>query len=97
MDPAMGEWSETRYVIQFICDEVKRQVQIKTGKEYETFKAVNYRSQVVAGTNYLLKVHIGGANYIHLFVYQELPVYGEKVVLLEVQENKSKSDPLEPL
>lgn len=32
-------------------------MQIKTGKEYETFKAVNYRSQVVAGTNYLLKVN----------------------------------------
>ncbi|KAG7999394.1 Leukocyte cysteine proteinase inhibitor 1 [Nibea albiflora] len=84
MDAVVGGWSETLPAgedIQRICDEVKPQVEEKTGKKYETFRAVQYRSQVVAGTNYLLKVHTGGTNYIHLFVFQELRVQGEKVVL----------------
>uniref|UniRef100_A0A3B4XM95 Cystatin-B n=1 Tax=Seriola lalandi dorsalis TaxID=1841481 RepID=A0A3B4XM95_SERLL len=76
--------------IQKICD------QKNTKKVYEEFRAVKYTSQVVNGTNYLIKVHVGGHIYLHLKVYQTLPCDGGQVVLRGVQEHKTEDDPLVP-
>uniref|UniRef100_A0A3B4WK10 Cystatin-B n=1 Tax=Seriola lalandi dorsalis TaxID=1841481 RepID=A0A3B4WK10_SERLL len=57
--------------IQKICDQVSF-IQKNTKKVYEEFRAVKYTSQVVNGTNYLIKVHVGGHIYLHLKVYQSL-------------------------
>lgn len=43
-----------------ICAQVKGQVENKTGKKYNTFKAKSYKTQVVAGTNYFVKVRFCG-------------------------------------
>ncbi|XP_027131506.1 stefin-C-like, partial [Larimichthys crocea] len=59
MDKLVGGWSETKDAteeIQSICDEVKCQVEEKTNKKHGIYKAVKYRSQLVAGMNYLIKV-----------------------------------------
>ncbi|XP_006922609.1 cystatin-B [Pteropus alecto] len=42
--------------IQDITDQVKCQLEEKTKKKYPIFKAVEFKSQVVAGTNYFIKV-----------------------------------------
>ncbi|ELK03561.1 Cystatin-B [Pteropus alecto] len=41
--------------IQDITDQVKCQLEEKTKKKYPIFKAVEFKSQVVAGTNYFIK------------------------------------------
>ncbi|XP_071341250.1 cystatin-B-like [Trachinotus anak] len=90
-----GEFSETMDAteeIQRICDAVKSQV----GKEYPEFTAVKYREQIVAGRNFLIKVHVGGVNYIHLSVFQALDCDGGKIVLKGKQEPKNRDDPLVP-
>ncbi|KAF1386310.1 hypothetical protein PFLUV_G00093330 [Perca fluviatilis] len=79
---------------QDLCHQVKHQVEKKTGANYKEFKAVKYRSQPVAGTNFVIKVHVGGANYIHLEVFQALPCNGGKVSLTNVKSHQTKDSPL---
>ncbi|KAF7669268.1 hypothetical protein LDENG_00203180 [Lucifuga dentata] len=80
----------------FIYTQVKSEVEQKTGKNYRVFKAVKYRSQVVEGVNYFIKVNVGEGDYLHLIVFQSLPCYGGKIELIKVQEHKTEDDPIEP-
>merc|ERR1712048_127105 len=40
--------------------------------QFESFKGVQYRTQVVAGTNYFCKVMTGPEQYIHLTIFEGL-------------------------
>ncbi|XP_073344630.1 cystatin-B-like [Pagrus major] len=94
-----GGFSETQDApedIQTICDEVKKQVEEKTKKKYVEFRAVKYRSQVVAGQICLIKVHVGGDGYLLLKVLRNLPCNGGKIELLDLNEDHRKGDPIVP-
>ena len=43
---------------QQLADAVRAEVEKKTGKNFEKYEAKQYRSQVVNGTNYVMKVII---------------------------------------
>ncbi|XP_049421885.1 cystatin-A-like isoform X3 [Epinephelus fuscoguttatus] len=94
----MGGWSETKDATeetQTICDQVKDQVEKKTGENYVVFTAIKYRNQIVAGENFLIKVDVG-EDYNHLSIYRKLPRKVEEVVLRGVEQHRTKDDPLEP-
>ncbi|XP_039663559.1 cystatin-B-like [Perca fluviatilis] len=78
--------------IQDLCDQVKSKVQEITGKNYGEYTAFKFRSQVVAGTNYLIKVHVGD-DYIHVIIFKD---QGGEVALSDVNEGQTKVSPLEP-
>ncbi|XP_075994212.1 cystatin-B-like isoform X5 [Genypterus blacodes] len=80
--------------IQDICDEMKPKVEDETGKTYNVFKAKTYASQTVAGTNYFIKVHVGGEDHVHLRVYRPLPHQGSAVKLVGVLEGMSHDEPI---
>ncbi|XP_047424709.1 cystatin-A5-like [Mugil cephalus] len=82
--------------IQEICDEVKGQVEERTKKKYEIFRALQYRSQVVEGTNYLIKIHAGGFSYLHVMVFEALPCYGGEKSVTGVQQGHTSQDDLKP-
>ncbi|XP_047424479.1 cystatin-A-like [Mugil cephalus] len=89
-------WSETEPAteeIQRICDEVKGQVEERTNTKYGIFRALQYRSQVVEGMNYLIKIHAGGFIYLHVMVFE---AYGGKLSVIGVEEGHTKEDPLVP-
>ena len=46
------------------------------GTNHETFEITGYTTQVVAGLNYQLKIHVGDNQYIHAKVYKPLPHTG---------------------
>ncbi|KAK2859498.1 hypothetical protein Q5P01_004118 [Channa striata] len=92
-----GAYGETKHAtaeIQKYCDQVKKEIEEKTNQKFEHFKAEKFRSQVVKGTNYLVKIHVNGTSYIHVKLHHKLPCDGGAVVLMGVQENHTKDDPV---
>ncbi|XP_062844900.1 cystatin-B-like [Trichomycterus rosablanca] len=81
--------------VQRICDEVKVHVEEKTGKKFEEFKATSFSAQTVAGTNYFIKVKVGGDDYLHVKVFRSLPSDGYKLNMQGVQSPKTHKDPID--
>ncbi|XP_033624035.1 cystatin-B, partial [Fukomys damarensis] len=75
--------------------QVKPQLEEKENRKYPVFEAVSYKTQVVAGINYFIKVHIGDENFLHLRVFQGLAHENKAAVLVAYQTNKSRQDELE--
>ncbi|XP_049421862.1 cystatin-B-like isoform X9 [Epinephelus fuscoguttatus] len=98
MATGMGEWSETKDATeetQKICDQVKDKVEKKTGENYGVYTAVKYR-EIVDEQSFLFKVHVGGADYIHLSVIQFiwlLRCVQEVDILNGVEQHRNKDAP----
>ncbi|XP_045198071.2 cystatin-A-like [Mercenaria mercenaria] len=92
-----GEETEATPEVQEICDKVKEQVQTTTGGTFTMYKALKYRSQIVAGTNYCVKIQITSAGDCdHVTIFQALPCNGGDLTVTDVQEKKTISDPIQP-
>jgi len=72
-----------------ICEEIKAAAGEKCGKQFETFTAISYKTQVVAGTNYFIKINVGGEEHIHVRVFQALPHTGAALSVHSVQQGKT--------
>ncbi|XP_075053543.1 cystatin-A-like [Mixophyes fleayi] len=92
MDGGLGDVQPADSEVQSICDQMKKQVEEKTGRSFSKFEAVEYKTQTVAGTNYFIKVCVGSEQYIHLRVYQPLPSADQEMSLTDVQLDKTKED-----
>ncbi|XP_057162826.1 cystatin-A isoform X1 [Ursus arctos] len=73
-------------------NKVKPQLEEKTNETYQEFEAVEYKTQVVAGINYYIKVRVGDNSYIHLKVFKGLPQQNPTLTLTGYQTDKSKDD-----
>ncbi|NXF36771.1 CYTA protein, partial [Nyctibius bracteatus] len=92
-----GGLSETKPAtpeVQHIVDEVKLQFESRENRTYDIFKAIAYRTQVVAGINYFIKVQVCDDSYAHLRVFQSLPRDNEGPSLVSFQTGKTRDDPL---
>ncbi|KAM9389700.1 cystatin-B-like [Phaethornis superciliosus] len=85
--PATGE-------TQKIVDEVKSQLEEKEGKTFDVFTAVEFKTQMVAGINYFIKVHVGNDEFMHLRVFRSLPHKNKPLSLHSYQSSKAKHDEL---
>jgi len=56
--------------VQTLVDGVRSEIVGKLGSEPEQFTATHFKTQVVAGTNYFVRVHIGNDKHIHLRIYK---------------------------
>ncbi|KAM9278050.1 cystatin-B-like [Cariama cristata] len=79
---------------QQIADEVKPQLEEKEGRTFDVFTAVEFKTQVVAGTNYFIKVHVGNDKFMHLRVFRSLPHENKPLSLHSYQSSKTKHDEL---
>ncbi|KAL0477004.1 Csta [Acrasis kona] len=75
-----------------VCDLVRSEVEKRTNKNFEVFEPVEYKTQVVAGTNFFVKVHVGNGEHIHLRIYRDL---SRNVQLSNLEENKTKDQEIQ--
>ncbi|NXK86056.1 CYTB protein, partial [Formicarius rufipectus] len=74
--------------------KVKSQLEEKEGKTFDVFTAVEFKTQLVAGINYFIKVHIGNDKFMHLRVFESLPQENKPLSLHSYQGSKTKHDEL---
>ncbi|XP_077487670.1 cystatin-A2-like [Amblyomma americanum] len=86
------ELKQADATVQEICEKIRPDVEGKLGQCTVDFTPVNYRTQVVNGVNYFIKVHIGADQYIHLRAHKSI---GGEISFVALQENKSLDDELE--
>ncbi|XP_032744837.1 cystatin-B [Rattus rattus] len=79
---------------QEIADKVKSQLEEKANQKFDVFKAISFRRQVVAGTNFFIKVDVGEEKCVHLRVFEPLPHENKPLTLSSYQTDKEKHDEL---
>ncbi|CAL1170213.1 unnamed protein product [Cladocopium goreaui] len=95
-----GAAKEANEEIQSMCGGLKDQALEKAQASgwnglFSEFTAVSFTSQVVAGTNYFVKVKVADGKYCHLRVHQPLPHTGQPPAIHSVQMDKAEGDAIE--
>ncbi|KAM6098834.1 cystatin-A-like [Theristicus caerulescens] len=80
--------------VQHIANEVKPQFESRENRKPSDFTAIIYKTQVVAGMNYFIKVQVSNGDYVHLRVFQSLPQENQGPSLVSYQTGKTRDDPL---
>ena len=80
--------------VKALALEMKPKVEQALGETYSEFEAVSYTTQVVAGTNYKIKVKVGNEKYVHIKVFVPLPCNGTEKELMSQEANKTLNDQL---
>uniref|UniRef100_A0A8B9ST95 Cystatin domain-containing protein n=1 Tax=Anas platyrhynchos TaxID=8839 RepID=A0A8B9ST95_ANAPL len=93
-----GGLSETKPAtpeVQHIADQVKAEFERKEDRTFDIFQAIEYRTQVVAGTNYFIKVVSNEEKRLIVRVFQALPQEKQGPSLVSYQTGKTRDDPLD--
>ena len=80
--------------VKALALEMKPKVEQALGATYTEFEAVQYTTQVVAGTNYKIKVSVGDGKYVHIKVHVPLPHTQKEKELMSQEANKTLNDAL---
>ena len=80
--------------VKIIALNMKERVENTLGETFDIYEPVLYTTQVVAGTNYIIKIHIGDEKFIHIKIYVPLPIYNSPNELLECEPDMTLIDPL---
>ncbi|XP_046574782.1 cystatin-B-like isoform X2 [Haliotis rubra] len=67
---------------------VKSDLETKASRTFTTYKAISYRTQVVSGINYFIKVDVGD-QYYHLRIFNPLPYMNSGPSLVAYQRGKT--------
>jgi len=93
--PICGGTSEAKKAdaeVQSICDKVRPDLEGKADRKFPEFTAVSVKTQVVAGTNYFVKIHVGNEDYLHVRIFKPLPHAGEGPQVHSFLLSKSKDE-----
>ena len=77
-----------------ILNNIKPALEEKGNIKYSVFNPVVFQSQVVAGTNYKVKIDIGNSEYIHIKIYVPLPFMNKPPSVVEVISGMTLESPL---
>jgi cystatin-A/B len=81
--------------IRDLLAECKPEFQTKTNLKLDRYDPICYKTQVVAGTNYFVKVEVSENVFVHARIFKGLPHQGSSVSIHSIQENKTLEDSLE--
>ena len=74
--------------IKALCVTLKAELEAKADYAFSELTVIHYKSQLVAGKNYFVKIHTGDEKYVHARIYQPLPGQGNPEVH-SVKKDKS--------
>ncbi|XP_070183494.1 cystatin-A-like [Littorina saxatilis] len=92
-----GGWSTTKPAtpeIQELCGMIRKPLE-KKYRKFTKYVATEYRQQVVAGMNYLVKIEVDNGEYVHVEIFKPLPPVN-KLRFDGYEPNHKKDDPLIP-
>ena len=89
----VGNLKPSNAETQALVDKHKSDIETKLDTKFESFKLVGYSTQVVAGTNYWMKIHTGGENHVHAKIYKGLPHTGGETSVSEAINGKTANCP----
>ena len=72
------------------------EIEVNEGQSFDIFKPISYRSQLVNGQNYLIKVQIGEDEFLHMKAYKPFSFTDDQPSLVTYETEKSLDDPLDP-
>lgn len=82
--------------IQDICEKLRESVEETIGRKFTSYKVKAYKTQVVAGTNYFVKIEVDdGKEYLHVRIFRPLPHTGGEPEFHSHQEGKTMEDDIE--
>merc|ERR1719427_370774 len=64
-----NEWNDATDEVQTVADSVRTAAEGQHGP-FKMYNAASFKSQVVAGTNYNIRVDVGQETYLEIVVYQ---------------------------
>jgi len=92
----LGDTRDVTDDIKAYCVEVKNELEEKVGRKFEMYEPVKYTSQVVAGTNYFVKIQVSNdGDCVHVRLFQPLPcnpLEGNRNVLFHGHQLDLKMD-----
>ncbi|XP_037391209.1 cystatin-A-like isoform X2 [Pygocentrus nattereri] len=66
------DWKDANEEVKELCKKVKPIVEKQTGKQFAVFETLTFRTQIVAGKNYNIKVYAGNNMCAVLEFWQKL-------------------------
>ncbi|XP_033635711.1 cystatin-A-like [Asterias rubens] len=87
----MGAINPATEEVQGYIDEVKLKVEEAVKRTLDTYTATVYSTQLVNGTNYFVKVDVGGNKFVHVRLHR---TFGGEVTFTSCQDDKTKDDEL---
>ncbi len=94
MPGGLGDVKEVDEEVTILATNMKEQVEENLGETFDIFEPILYTTQVVAGINYIIKVHVGNEKFVHIKIHVPLSVTNSPNVLLECELNMTLYDPL---
>ena len=94
MPGSFNNAKEATEEVKALAKGMKEQVEKQLGQTFDKFDAVVFSTQVVAGTNYLIKVQVGEEKFVHIKVHVPLAFKNAPNELLECEGGKTFLDPL---
>jgi len=74
-----------------LANKHREDIESKTGQKFDIFEPVQQRTQVVAGTNYFMKIRTGANQFVHARIWHKLDGASE---LHSAEAGKSEADEL---
>merc|ERR1719188_236549 len=90
-----GDVQEVNEEVSAIVMAQQSAVEAMLKQKFATFEPKTFRSQMVAGTNFKVKVHVGDGQFVHVKICQPLPHTGMAPFLSEAEAGKTEADHLE--
>ena len=85
-----GGYSEDRAPddhVKKLVKDFESQIKSQLKGNADTLEVVSFKSQVVAGMNYDIRIKVDGSKFINVVIYETLPCYDEPNQLTKVVEH----------